>query len=160
GRCGVARSSLAPRSSRRMAPRQRLPQLLPAALRLSLPDFHPLVQSATSSGCSQFNVSATFPHGLGDTQEHNSGQHNFTATVLGGCTYTDGAIVPGPCNVQCSAQSSSQVTDFGSLSGLVFVHATAKTDSSGGDFSNGGTTPITCVGVSGGTVRSCTFPCS
>src|SRR5262249_21382339 len=92
GRCGVARSSLAPRSSRRMAPRQRLPQLLPAALRLSLPDFHPLVQSATSSGCSQFNVSATFPHGLGDTQEHNSGQHNFTATVLGGCTYTDGAI--------------------------------------------------------------------
>jgi hypothetical protein len=159
GRCGVARSSLAPRSSHRTAPRRRLPGLLPAALRLPPLDLHPLLQSTTSD-CSQFNVSITFPHGLGDAQEHNSGQHNFTATVMGSCTYTDGAVVPGPCNVLCSAQSSSAIAEFGGLSGLTFVHATAKTDSSGGDFSNGGTAPITCLGVSAGTVRSCTFPCS
>jgi hypothetical protein len=79
---------------------------------------------------------------------------------VGSCTYTDGAIVPGPCNVQCSAQSSSVISDFGGLSGLVFDHATAKTDSSGGDFSNGGSTAISCLGISGGTVRSCTFACS
>jgi hypothetical protein len=52
------------------------------------------------------------------------------------------------------------MAEFGGLSGLVFVHATAKTDSSGGDFSNGGTSAITCSGVSAGTVKSCTFPCS
>jgi len=62
--------------------------------------------------------------------------------------------------MKCSAQSSSEITDFGSYSGLVFGHATAKTDSSGGDFSNGGTAPISCLGLSGGTVRSCFFSCS
>lgn len=157
GRCGVAESSLAPRNSRSVLPDGKQPRLVPASFRISSLPLHPILQSGT--GCSQFTVNTTFPHGLGDVQEHNSGQHSFTATVVGSCTYTDGATVPGPCNVQCSAQSSSVIADFGSLSGLVFKHATAKTDSSGGDFSNGGSTAISCLGISGGTVRSCFFNC-
>ncbi len=158
GRCGAAKSSLLPRNSRRQSPQSKRPQILPASYHISSLPLHPFVQASTT--CSQFNVNTTFPHGLGDTQEHNDGQHNFTATVVGSCTYTDGATSPGPCNVQCSAQSSSTIAEFGSLSGLVFVHATAKTDSSGGDFANGGSTAITCLGVSAGTIRSCTIPCS
>jgi hypothetical protein len=160
GQCGVALSSLRPRNSGRMVPGQPRARLLLANFYVSSPPLHPLVQAAAPTGCAKFNANTTFPHGLGDSQEHNDGQHNFTATVVGSCTYTDGATSPGPCNVQCSAQSSSNIQEFGSLSGLVFVHATAKTDASGGDFTNGGTAPISCLGVSGGTVRSCTFPCS
>jgi hypothetical protein len=158
GRCGAAKSSLLPRNSQRHGLELSTPRMVPASYRISSLPLHPLLQSSTS--CSQFNVNTTFPHGLGDTQEHNDGQHNFVATVAGSCTYTDGTTSPGPCNVQCSAQSSSTISEFGSLSGMVFVHATAKTDSSGGDFANGGSTAISCLGVSAGTVKSCTFPCS
>jgi hypothetical protein len=158
GRCGVAESLLAPRNSRRALPAGKQPKLMPASFHISSLPLRPIMQ--TSTGCSQFTVNTTFPHGLGDVQEHNSGQHNFTATVVGSCTYTDGAIVPGPCNVKCTAESSSVISDFGSLSGLVFQHATAKTDATGGDFSNGGSTAISCLGISAGTVRSCTTPCS
>jgi hypothetical protein len=159
GRCGVAKSFLLPHNSRSITPRTVTPRILPASFHISSFSPHSLLQTAPT-GCAKFSVSTTFPHGLGDSQEHIDGQHNFTATVVGSCTYTDGATSPGPCNVQCSAQSSSVIQEFGGLSGLVFVHATAKTDSSGGDFSNGGPTSVSCLGISAGTVKSCTFPCS
>jgi hypothetical protein len=157
GRCGVAESSLAPRNSRKTLPAGKQPRLMPAGFHISSLPLHPIMQ--TSTGCSQFTVNTTFPHGLGDVQEHTSGQHSFTASVVGSCTYTDGATVPGPCNVQCSAQSSSVISEFGTRSGVGTAHATAKTDSSGGDFSNGGSTAISCLGISGGTVRSCFLGC-
>jgi hypothetical protein len=157
GHCGVARSSLMPRNSRRIAPHQKPARVLPAAFHISSLPLHPMMQA---TGCAQFNSSTTFPHGLADTQEHNSGQHNFTANVVGSCTYTDGTPSPGACNMQCSAQSSGVPAEFGSLSGLVFVHATAKSDASGGSSSNGGTAPIQCQGTSAMTVRSCVVPCS
>lgn len=158
GRCGVSQSSLLPRTSRQASPpEKRAGGMLPVSFHVSSLDLHPFFQT---NGCAAFSVNTTFPHGLGDTQEHNSGQHNFTATVVGSCTYTDGAVSPGPCNVQCSAQSSSVIDEFGSLSGLVFVHATAKTDSNGGSFANGGSATISCLGLSAGTIKSCTFPCS
>jgi hypothetical protein len=157
GRCGVAESTLALRPRSKTLPPA---YIVPASFHISSVPVNSMVLQSVALKCSTFNVSTTFPHGLGDVQEHNDGQHNFTATVAGSFAYTDGSTVPGPCNVQCSAQSSSVTNEFGSLQGLVFVHATAKTDSSGGDFANGGSAAISCLGLSGGTVKSCTFPCS
>jgi len=159
GRCGVSKSSLAPRSagSRPSHPTQ----LLPASFNVSAALIHPvLLPQTTTPSCKQFNVSTSFPHDLANGLEHNTGAHEFNAFVSGSCTYTDGTAIPGPCNAQCSAQTSSVLTDNGSLTGIVFVHALATVDSSGGDFDNGGSTAISCQGISGGTVRSCTFPCS
>ena len=154
GRCGIPESRLPSPISRR---ENKPARLVPASLHLPMLPVQPLMQAA---GCSKFNVNPTFPHGLSDTQEHTTGQHTFTATVLGSCTYTDGAVSPGPCNVTCQAQSSSIISDAGTL-GLLTSHATSKIDSSGNDFSNGGTAPVSCLGVSGGTVRSCgPFGCS
>jgi hypothetical protein len=158
GRCGLSKSLLFPHSSRRI--RQEwgpAPQMVPVSFHGFPSNIHPFFQS---TDCSQFNVSTTFPHELGDVQEHNSGQHNFTATVVGNCTYTNGAVVPGPCNVKCTAQSSSTTNEFGSLSGFFTFHATALSNSSGGDFANGGSSAISCLGISAGTVRSCTFSCT
>lgn len=157
GSCGVAKASLLPRTS---GNRNSSAKILPASFNIQgLPIHHALLQS-TAPSCQAFNVGTVFSHGLADSNEHTSGQHNFTGAVQAACTYTDGIISPGPCNVTCNANSSSTMNEFGGLSGLVFVHATAKADSTGNDFTNGGTSPISCQGLSGGTVKSCTFPCS
>ena len=159
GRCGVAESTLEPLHSGTVK-MKRSARVLPARLSISSLPVHPVMQSTGTDLCSSFTVGTTFAHGLGDAQEHKDGQHNFTAVVVGSCTYSDGATVPGPCNVKCSAASSSVIQEFGGLAGLLFQHATALTNSSGADFANGGTTPVSCLGVSGGTVKSCTLPCS
>jgi hypothetical protein len=52
GHCGVARSSLGAHDSRRIAPAQKPPQLLPASFRISSLPVHAVLQSSTS--CSQF----------------------------------------------------------------------------------------------------------
>jgi hypothetical protein len=162
--CGIAKTSLAPRESRRHSPAQ--PKLVLASFHLpSQSPIHAMQSSAAATTCAKFNVNTTFPHALADIQEHDnnppgSGSHGFAANVVASCTYTEGGVSPGPCNVQCSAQSSSVIDEKGPLTGAVFAHATSKTDSSGGDFSNGGTAPISCLGLSAGTVKSCTFPCS
>lgn len=84
GRCGVSQSSLLPRTSRQTPPsKKRAGGMLPVSFHISSLDLHPFFQT---SGCSAFNVNTTFPHGLSDSQEHNTGQHTFTATVLGSCT--------------------------------------------------------------------------
>jgi hypothetical protein len=108
--------------------------------------------------CSQFNNPVNVPHLNSDTQEHVNGSHSFKASLSGGCTYTDGAQVPGPCNVTCSAQAKGSISESGDLAGLVFFHGTGSGDSSGVSTSNGGA--ANCQGLTAGTVKSCIFPCN
>ena len=167
GSCGVTKSSLLPRSGLDKS-MHRKAVLLPASFSTSVLPIRaiplpPPQATPTPTGCAKFNVNTVFNHGLSDVAEHTlGGLHSFTGSVQASCTYTDDpASTTGACNVQCNANSSSVMDERGGLTGLVFVHATAKADSTGSDFSNGGgTLPIACQGVSAGTVKSCTFPCS
>jgi hypothetical protein len=151
GRCGVSRSSLSGQSHDNSPAAKHQPRLLPAGFHAPLPPFY------FQATCSQFNTSNTFPHGLSDTNEHTTGQHTFNAAVQGTCTYTSGAGTA--CNVACTANSSSTMTDAGQLSGVGTFHATAKADFTG-NASNNGAQSISCQGTSGGTVRSCLINCN
>lgn len=94
-----------------------------------LPVLHPMLQST----CSSFNFETFYNHGNGDAVGHTDGQHTFTSTVDGSCTYSAPAGVtgPGPCNVQCNANANGTPADFGTLSSSFSHHVPGIASKSG-----------------------------
>lgn len=127
---------------------------------LMMAGFHPrsagpAVYAMYQTSCSAFNTTHFYNHGAGDVQGHvaDGGQHTFTATVIGTCSYTDGLVSPGPCTAACDAEASGTTADFGSLSGILpHFHVYSSALKSG---QAGGASSESCQGTAATSVVDC-----
>ena len=127
---------------------------------LVLAGFHPKMSPVNpmfQSSCSSFNIETFYNHGNGDVAGHVDGQHTYTSTVDGTCTYSApaGSTGPGPCNSACSANANGTPAEFGTLAGIApHTHVPGQANKSGQE----GNTPTTqCQGTNAVSFMDCTF---
>lgn len=148
-RCGIGISS--PTSSRNRGLSQRSnPYLVPAG-------FHPKmspINGMFQSSCSSFNSETFYNHGNGNGSGHVDGQHTFTSTVDGICTYSapTGSTGPGTCNSSCTANANGVPDEFGSLSSIFSHHVPGISNKSGQE---GGKPTTQCQGTNAVSFADC-----
>ncbi|HEX3153395.1 MAG TPA: hypothetical protein VHV32_02165, partial [Candidatus Angelobacter sp.] len=127
---------------------------------LVLAGFHPKMSPVNpmfQSSCSSFNIETFYNHGNGDVAGHVDGQHTYSSTVDGTCTYSApaGSTGPGPCNSACSADANGTPAEFGTLAGIApHTHVPGQANKSGQE----GNTPTTqCQGTNAVSFMDCTF---
>ena len=165
GRCGLEQHELPsfapgvakPISYRRKAGR---PHLIMAS-------YHPPAALLCQTACTQFNASPTFPSIPSDTRDHAVdssgtpiGGHSFFLTANGTCTYSEGGVSPGPCNVQCDINANPSSGETGKTAGILpNFHVGDTVTNHGQAFSNGG--QASCESHPAGSIVSCiTSGCS
>ena len=161
GRCGLEQQELPsfapgiakPISFRRQ---QSKPRLIMAA-------YHPpmTVTAYLQTACAKFNETPSFPSIPSGTEDHATdstglpiGGHSFFLSANGKCTYTEGGVSPGPCNVSCDANAAPSFGETGTTAGLLpNFHVGDTVSNEGQSFSNGG--QASCESHPAGSIVSC-----
>jgi hypothetical protein len=161
GRCGLEQHELpsfAPGIAKPMSYR-----IMRGRPRLVTASYHPPAALLVTGqvACTKFNASPSFPSIPSDTRDHaldSSGQpiggHSFFLTASGTCTYSEGGVSPGPCNVQCDINADPSWGEIGTTAGfLPNFHVGDTVTNHGQAFSTGG--QASCESHPAGSIVSC-----